>query len=324
MKKLLFCLLATFVTACSGGGHFQFLDEPVDGPISPSVGTTPSVNQELAAKAGLERIVFRIGPVDLPAGTRVDAMLDRPLVMRFHLSAPAWIVGFEPRVIDVQGARLPGDLLHEALLINAHDEDPLCGAGSSGNPIAAATSLLTDIHFPDGYGYPILPTDPLEARVVLKNQTDKSYPDVSFEIALLTKPMNELMDFKEIVPVLLEFDPCDHEPIDIPPGEFKPRTQTFTMARGGNIVLANGLAGDFAATISLAKDQDAAPFWQAAARLDEDHRLLGLDPNPFEDPAGVSIAAGGNLLLSLTYDNTSTDWLAGAPAGAMVYLAEEE
>ncbi|MBI4125965.1 MAG: hypothetical protein HY465_00570 [Deltaproteobacteria bacterium] len=320
-RAFIICCALPLLASCSGQALSPAFIEPPAGSFSPSV--SPAVNEELARQAGLERIVFHVGPVDLPPNTTPDAMADQPLVMRFQLEKPMWIIGFEPKVIDAHGNDLPATLLRQALMLNNHEENPLCASGGGGNPIAVATALLTDVALPDGHGYPVLPSDPLEVQVVFQNQTDKAYDSVSFEIALVAKPMNDLIDLKDVQPVFLEFDPCEHALGDIQPGEFSPRTVEAKLPEGGNLVVAHGLLGDYGVSVAITKEKELEPFWKAESELDAEHHLLGLDPNPFEDPAGVAISADAELTLSVTYDNISDRWLTAVPAGAMVYVVKE-
>jgi len=63
--------------------------------------------------------------------------------------------------------------------------------------------MLTEINLPQGYGYPILANDPLEAKVVLKNESSETYIDVYFELTLVVRPMNEMAGLKDVKPMLL-------------------------------------------------------------------------------------------------------------------------
>lgn len=316
---LLFWITAPACTPGGGGSTPLFLDStarPTDTP--------PAVNEQLAAQAGLQKIIYHIGPVDLKAGTEPTQMLERPLVMRFQMDQPMWIIGFEPKVVDAHGNELSSSLLHHALLFNMHEENPICSSGATGNPFAAATSLLTKITFPEGYGYPILSTDPIESQVVLQNPTDRDIFDVYYEVTVLAKPMNEFVLLKDVAPVLIDFDPCTHATLEVPPGEFSKRQASYTLTETGSLIMAHGLLQNYGASVELNKGKEALPFWRAESRLDDQHQIQDLLNNPFEDPAGIPFLKGEAITVGVTYDNASSQWINEAFSGAMIYLAQED
>ena len=229
------------------------------------------------------------------------------------------MTGFVPRVVDANGGELPAELLHHAIVANLHEENPLC-AGAP-NPFAVASGMLTEVEFPRGYGYPVLPTDPIEARVVLANPTDRDYADVSFEITLVAKPMSDFASVRDVKPMLVELEPCTHAPMQVEPGSLARRSATYQVPVAGALVVAHGVLHDYGAAIQLTAGKEIMPFWRAEGVQDDRHRLTALTDNPFVDPEGQSFKAGDPLTLGVAYDNTSGEWLTGAGAAAMLYLA---
>lgn len=289
-----------------------------------SVEGEPAVNEELAKEAGILHLIYHIGPVDLPANTELDVMLDRPLTMNFQVDEPLWIMGVKPKVIDMSGEELPSTLLHHAIISNAHEENPLCTEGTVGNPFIAASSTLTKVSLPDGYGYAVLPTDPLEAKVVLYNPTQENYVDVSLELSVVAKPMNEFSSMKDVKPLMLDLDACSHEPMKVEPEQFVRRQATYSLPSGGNLIVGHAVLQNYASFLELYRGKDVMPFWRAETVLDEDHNVLNLDNDPFEDPAGVKFKKGDTITLSVAYDNTQTNWIKGATSAAMIYYVMDE
>jgi hypothetical protein len=282
----------------------------------------PSVNDKLADEAWQKRFVFHIGPVDLPQGAGADGMAS--LNMTFQTDEAVWITAFEPRVVDAAGGGLPAELLHQAIIYNKHEENPLCSAGGRGNPIFVATSMLTAIDLPQGFGYPVLATDPLAAEVVLRNNTDKSYSQVYFELTLVARQMNEFTNLADVKPMLVEVDACDHAPLAIEPGAFSETKATYRMPEAARLVVAYGALQDYGASVALTAGTELEPFWVASAEFDENHRIVQLANSPFVNANGVSFSEGDPIMLGVTYDNTSEGWLKDATAGAMVYVAPLE
>lgn len=301
---------------CTKSGGPDYTSEGQDG-------ADPSVNEMLADEAWQQRYVFHIGPVDLPKGQAAEAMMGGPLTMSFQTDEAVWVTAFEPKVVDSAGNELSSDLLHRAIVFNKHEDNPLCFEGGSGNPIFMATSMLTQIELPQGFGYPVLPTDPLEAEVVLKNETDQSYAGVYFELTLVTRPMNEFTNLADVKPMLVEMDTCDHAPLTIEPGEFEEQKATYRIPDSSKLVVAFGALQDYGSSVELTSGTEMEPFWTANAELDEDHRIVKLSNSPYVDAGSVSFSAGDPIMIGITYDNTSDKWLKSATAGAMVYVAPQ-
>ena len=317
---MLVCALLV-IAGCNKSASSPNYLHPEDGgaeDISPSV--SPDVDEELALEAGQKRIIYHIGPVDLPANTKPEEMLARPLTMRFQTDEALWVTGFTPRVVDANGAGLPPTLLHHAIMSNMHEANLLCSNASVGNPFFIATSMLTEINLPQGLGYPILPNDPLEARVVLANPTEVSYADVFFELTLVARPMNDFAKVADVKPMLLELAPCSHDPLEVEPGSLVERNATYEIPMSARLILAHGALQDYGSAISLTAGKEIMPFWRAEAELGENHHIIRLIDDPFEDPAGIDLKAGDRITLGVIYDNVSEEWLTSATAAAMVYM----
>jgi len=322
IKILLLTVVAVVLLGCSESPATG-TDYSGGGPeVAPD--STPAIKDRLALEAGLKKLVYHVGPIDIPRGLKSEEMLEKPLVMTFQTDEPVWLVGFSPRVVDSSGSELSSELLHSAIVSNLHEENPLCSDASGGNPFVAATSMLPEIELPQGYGYPILSTDPLEARVVLQNGSSENYVDVYFELTMLVKPMSEMTTLKDVKPMLLEIDPCAHEVVDVAPGKFVEFNATYEVPSDANLVVAHGLLDNFGSTVQLIARDEAVPFWSADANLDEEHRIVSLEGDPFEDPQGVSFKEGDAITMDISYDNSSGEWLDGVTAAAMVYLAVKE
>ena len=324
MKKILCAsvvVLLISLAACSKGGAPEFItpeENTADG------GGDSAVNEQLAKEAGVLHLIYHVGPVDLPAKTSLETMMDKPLTMKFQADQPLWIIGFEPKVIDAAGEKLPSTLLHQAVVSNMHEENPVCAEGTGGNPFVVATSTLTEINLPEGFGYAVLPEDPLEAKVILYNPTEENYVDVSFELNVVAKPMNEFTGMKDVKPLLLDMEPCTHAAVPVEPEKFVKRQATFTLPGGGNIVVAHAVIQNYGSFVELIKGKDVMPFWKADAILDENHQLTNLTNNPFEDPAGVKIKKNESVTLGVAYENTQNSWLKGASSAAMIYFVMDE
>ena len=94
------------VTGCSKTGMQPEYVAQQQKPTQPGTGNGPSVNEERAAAAWEKKLIYHIGPVNLPAQTDAETMLEKPLSMRFQTDESIWITGFIPRVVDENGLEL--------------------------------------------------------------------------------------------------------------------------------------------------------------------------------------------------------------------------
>lgn len=315
---IVFALFLAFIAVGCGS------DDAAPDYVSPEANETikpngPKVDDNLAKEAWQQRLIYRAGPVSLPAGTK--PMLDKPAVFKFQIDEPVWVIGFAPRVVDESGSELPPELLHQTIVLNMHEENQLCSSSGGGNPIFIATSMMTEVDLPEGYGYPILHTDPIEISAIFANPTDKSYEGVSFELALIARSMNEFTEVADVRAMLVESNPCTHEALKVGPGSLEEKTSVYQMPDSVKIVAANGALQAYGASVELVAGKETEPFWKAEALLDDAHKLTGLTDNPFTDPKGIAFKKGDELTFGVTYNNTSQEWINSATGAAMVYAA---
>ncbi len=316
-------MASLLVSGCGGNAESPDFGSSEDSSSpSPDQGT-PSVGDNLTNEAWQQRLIYHIGPMDLPAKSGAEAMIDAPLTLRFQTDESIWVTGMIPRVVDASGGELPSTLLHTAMVANLHEENPFCASGTGGNPFFIASSMLTEVDFPEGYAYPILPTDPLEARVVFVNPTEQAYTGVTFELTLVTRPMNEFADLMDIKPMLVESDPCTHAPLSLEPDTVSERTATVALTIPGDIVVIQGVLQDYGSRLELGQDGAVEPFWSAEAELDDTYRLTQLSNNPLVG-AGVAVKAGEALTMKAVYNNESSSWLKAATAAIMLYTTPNE
>lgn len=312
------------MVACSqgSGGAPNFL-----GGSSSNTSQNPSGDFGLTAleKPSVQKLIYHVGPVNLMAGQTMEQMFEKPSTLHFQVSEALWVLGFEPKVMDADGKSLPSHLLHKAILFNKHEANPMCASGNGGNPFAIATSTLTKVELPEGFGYPLTPEDPLEAKVIFQNPSTQDYLGVTFSFELTAIPMEKAKGMYDMKAMLLDTDPCDHKPLAIEPGAFVEKSQTFTVPHSGNLMIASGMLSDYGVAVSLTHQNGSQPslipFWRAEAKLDETHHIIDLAPNPFIDPSGKKISQGDKLTLGVAFDNFSEEWYNRATGAAMVYIA---
>lgn len=323
-------LLLFLLAGCTGGigctkteGVPQFLGS-AEGPSS-----APSESQfdSLKNPQSIQTLIYHVGPTDLPATDATGSgTITQAKSLSFQVGEPVWVIGFKPKVIDANGNKLPGFLLNKAVIVNKNETNPLCNSVGSGNPFAMATSSLTNIEFPDGFGYPLLPDQQLEAKVTFQNQPDQDFSGVTFSFELITVPMEKAKNIRDIQALLLDQDEsCELKPMKIEPGAFVEKSKTFTIPLNGELLVANGLLTDYGVAVSLTHHEginiSAVPFWRAEAKMDETHHIVELNDNPFFDPSGKEIRQGDKITLGVSFDNFSDIWHDQASGSAILYIS---
>lgn len=306
--------LATSVAACNGA----------DGrsPDMSSKVIAQSSAQVTAPKTTVQKLNYTFGPYPLTAGTTATTMSSKDGKLSFHVDSPVWMTGFEPHIVDAKGNPLPSSLVQLVILSNTRESNPLCSTRQTGNPFAAATSLMQKVTLPEGYGYPLLPEDPLEARIVLRNPTTEDYSDVFFTFTITAEPMDVANYKLDVVPLLLDVDPCDHTSMTLPPNGMVEKKAEFVIPEDGKLVKAQGLLQDYGVSVSIEASKDAAKFtWSAMSQLNDSHQIVSLDS--YDNNKGAPLKKDDPIHLGVVYDNFSADWVSDATAAAIIYIARD-
>lgn len=316
-------LLAATGLACSQGvgGTPTLLSSGATGP-SPIVGGAPATAAApvvITAGAATHKMTYRVGPVHLNPAQDAAPTPEADAHYAFQLPEAVWITGVETRVEDAAGNALPPELLHAAWLENHSEPNPFCTTGRAGNPFAAATAATKAITFPKGYGYAILPDDQLEANIRLRNPTKDEYAEVYFTFTLEGLSMNSGTPIHDVKPLVLEHDPCTHGSVAVEPGKYVQQDVKSALPTSGKVVSAYGLLQRNGVAVTLSKEADKTPFWQASAKLNANHEVSDLPS--FQDSKGIPVKSGENLVLTVAYQNDSSVWFNDATAAALVFVA---
>jgi hypothetical protein len=278
--------------------------------------------QASAPKTTVQKLNYTFGPFHLSAGATATPIANKDGKMSFHVDSPVWMTGFEPHLVDAKGKALPKNLVQMVVLSNGREANPLCETHQTANPFAAATSLMQGITLPEGYGYPLLPEDPLEAKVVLRNPTDEELSDIYFTFTITAEPMDVASHKHDVAPLLLDVDPCNHSPITLPPNGLVEKKGVFTIPEDGRVVKAQGLLQDYGVSVSVNATQDNSKFeWSANALLNDDHHIISLET--YENTKGASVKKSAPMNLGVVYDNFSNVWVNDATAAAIIYIARD-
>lgn len=311
-------LVATALTACSEGVNGPNINT---APVQKEV--VPEASQNGAAPStSVQKLTYKVGPFSLASGQKAQVMWESPGSINFQTDEPLWITAFESNIEDGNGGELPPELLHLAVLTNGAEKNTLCTDKEVSNPFAAVTSVTKEIKLPDGDGYAVTPNDQLDAKVILQNPTTQDFTNVYFKFTVTAVPMKSAKGMRDVVPMLLNVDPCDYLPITVAPKEFVKKRATFVVPESGLLTKAYGLLQDYGVEVSLSEKDKPTPFWEAKAELSSDHKVVSIPA--FEDPAGIPLKAGDEIALDVAYDNSSEQWQSGAVGAVMAYMVRTD
>jgi len=313
-----------FFTACRGSesGIPLFNSEKPSASKAPSPNESSGMDDRLALEQGLEKLTYRVGPINLPAHMDAGDMAEKPLSIKFQTTAPVWFLGFSARVIDGNGKKIPNELLNYALMINLHDASSLCSDSSTGTVFVAASGNVNEFELPKGYAYPILATDILEARSSFRNDSNDEYNEAFLELTILVKSMNDMAKMTTVKPMFFEQDTCKHSLSSIPPNRAESFLSTYTMEDNSQLIAAYGILGDYGTEVQLESNAGTSSTWDAFAQLDEDHHIVSIIPSDSNEQT-PQIKKDEKIDLKFFYDNISERWLDSVPSGVMAFFTIE-
>ena len=311
-------IIALFAfAACEEGPNLAIRTENATKPVDYSIDTAPVIPQ-----SGLQKLTYKVGPFKLSANQKAQIMQDDPGKITFSTDEPMWVTKFTSKITDADGGDLPKDLLYTAIVANSGEKNPLCTDKEVANPFFAANTLNTEIELPEGFGYAVLADEKLETNVVLRNPHSQGFEAVYFEFEITAVPMRMAKNIKDVAPLLLDIDPCDHAPMAIAPKEFVKKRAEFELPEGGRLTKAYGLLQNYGVEVSLTNGKQPTPFWQGKTELDTEHEIVSL--KPFEDSSGIPLKSGDSLTMNVIYDNSSTEWKEDATGAVMAYVARSD
>jgi len=307
-----------FLSACQSSG-----EGGPDLSLAEIKTPTPSISENgPSTSTSVQKLTYKVGPFVLPAGQKAQVMWDAPGSITFKTEEPLWVTSFESSIEDSSGGELPSSLLHLAVLTNASEKNALCTDKEVANPFVAATSITKNIDMPDGAGYPVLSEDQIDAKVVLQNPTSHDFSGVYFKFEITAVPMKAAKNIKDVMPMLLNVDPCDYSPMAVAPKEFVKKEVRFIVPENGLLTKAYGLLQDYGVGVALLEKGQPAPFWEGKAELTGDHKIVSIPV--FEDPAGVPLKAGDEISMQVAYDNQAERWQDGAIGAVMAYITRTD
>jgi hypothetical protein len=282
--------------------HGGFMQEGMHHAVAKGI----KLEQQVDAAA--HTITVREGPITLPANTSHMKMPQPPDVF-WTIPLDAFLLAYTPRLVDVNGNAVPGTVLHHTAFWNTDRSDFLC-PNKEEHIFGAGTELTNWMEMP-GYGYRVQKGDKIRIETMVHNPTDTSYEKVYLEVKI--PYADSAAATKSVYPTWMDVQSCGNSGYDLKAGKNE-NIGTVTVKYNGVLLGVGGHMHDYAKQITLEDTTRKETVATLDAKLDEKGQLLSMPVVTFFDRGGYKFAAGDQLRITATYDNTTGKPL---PSGAM-------
>jgi hypothetical protein len=262
-------------------------------------------------------ITVREGPMTLPASTG-HMKMPQPPDLVWSVPVDGWLLAYAPRLVDAGGNAVPGTVLHHTAFWNTNRADFLCP--NKEEHIFGAGSEMTNWAEIPGYGYRVLKGDKIRIETMVHNPTDTAYDQVYLEVKI---PYAEASSgsagpvVKSVYPTWMDVQSCGNSGYDLKPGKNE-TSGSVNVKYDGILLGVGGHMHDYARQITLEDATRKEKVVTLDAKLDEKGQLLSMPVVTFFDRGGYKFAAGDQLRITATYDNTTGKPLAAGAMGIVV------
>jgi len=256
-----------------------------------------------------QKITLRIGPMKLPAHTG-HMKMPQPADLTWKVPISGWLLAYHPRLVDASGGAVPGIVLHHVAFWNENRPDFLCP--NKEEHIFGAGGELTDWAEIPGFGYRIEQGDRIRVETMIHNPTATSYDAAYLEVTIPYRNAKGA-PLKSVYPAWMDVTACGHSGYNLPAGPSE-KSGNVTVTYDGVLLGVGGHMHDYAKQITLEDATQKATVATLDAKLDEKGQLIAMPIKTFFEQGGYKLAAGDQLKITATYNNTTGKLL---PDGAM-------
>ena len=286
--------------------HGGFMQEGMHHAVAKGVKLDQQVD------AATHTITLREGPLTLPANTDHMKMPQPPDVF-WTIPLDAFLRAYTPRLVDANGNAVPGTVLHHTAFWNTNRSDFLCP--NKEEHIFGAGSELTDWMEIPGYAYRVQKGDKIRIETMVHNPTTTAYNNVYLEVKI--PYADPTAAEKSVYPTWMDVQSCGNSGYDLHAGKNE-NTGTVTVKYNGILLGVGGHMHDYAKQITLEDTTRKETVATLKANVDEKGQLLSMPVVTFFDRGGYKFAAGDELRITATYDNTTGKPLPGGAMGIVV------
>jgi hypothetical protein len=310
------------------------------------------VTLDAKSDAASHTITLRIGPMQLPANTSHRKM-PQPADLIWTIPLTGWLLAYHPKLLDANGAAVPGTVLHHVAFWNENRSDFLCP--NKEEHIFGAGGELTDWAAIPGFGYAVEKGDRIRIETMIHNPTATSYDNAYLEITIPYLDNASPAPVKNFYPAWIDVGVCGNSSYDLPAGPSQ-KTGSVQVKYNGVLLGVGGHMHDYGRQLTLevshpiavstklpATDPKTAAAAQASkteglrpspsasehssdksqiatlnARTDDHGLLLGIPVVTFFQTGGYALAAGEKLTVTSAYDNPTGKPLRDGAMGIVV------
>ena len=293
-----------------GGEHGGFMQGDMHHAVAKGVTLQTKVD------AVAHTITLREGPISLPLNTS-HMKMPQPPDLYWTIPMNAWLLAYDPRLVDVNGNEVPGRVLHHTAFWNENRADFLC-PNKEEHIFGAGSEMTNWIQIP-GYGYRVQKGDKIRVETMMHNPTGTSYENVFLEVRI---PYQETdppapPDRKSYYPAWIDAKSCGDSSYDLEPGQ-NIKEGVVALKYSGVLLGVGGHMHDYAKRIVLEDVSRKEKVAALDAKVDSQGQLLGIPTVTFFDKGGYKLAAGDVLKTSATYDNPTGKVLRKGAMGIIV------
>lgn len=274
--------------------------------------TAKGVKLEQQIDAGSHTITLRVGPMNLPGNTN-HMKMPQPADLFWTIPINGWLLGYTPHLVDADGKDVPGRVLHHVAFWNTNRSDFLCP--NKEEHIFGAGSELTNWAEIPGYGYRVVKGDRIRVETMVHNPWETPYRNVYLEVKIPYVDGSEpaAAKVKSVYPAWIDVESCRDSGYDLKAGKSE-TIGTVKVNYDGFLLGVGGHLHDYGQRLVLQDTTRNETVVMLDAKLSETGELLSIPVVTFSDKGGYKFAAGDELQVTATYDNTTGKLL---PDGAM-------
>jgi len=280
---------------------------------TPALIAAQNVDLRLRVDSSAHDLVLELGPFDLPAHSgHLDDASPPPRATVFPIDA--WLHGYTIELVDVDGRRLPGSLIHHVNIIAPQRRELFSNIMLR---IGAAGTETAPLQLPRMIGYRVTAGDTVLVSSMLHNETMTDFRGVRLRIHVPYTPVSTRLGRLTIYPFYLDvMPPAGTHSFDLPPG----RSEKFWQGKpaiAGRILGVSGHLHRYGVELRLEDVTARTVIWSGRPTYDSSGNVVGMPLAKFVWKLGVPLDTAHVYRLTAIYDNPTGHVIADGGMGAL-------
>lgn len=264
------------------------------------------------------RLVVRIGPVDLPAGRPHEHGAHgatRLPVQTVEIPIDAYLHGFSYELVDGKENVLPTDLLHHLNLIDPLRRELFLPISQRMAAVGKETGPHSIPKFL--FGYPVSAGQPMVVSLMLHNPTRQDYEKIEVRFYLDYVEAGGPWPLFDVYPFQLDVAfPAGDKSFDLPPGS-STWSYEASPAMSGKLMGIGGHMHEYATSIRFEDVTTNKLIWEGFPIEDGSGKLVGVTVGHLYRKLGVRIHPDHVYRVSVSYENPTQDTLYAGGMGVV-------